>query len=129
MRTNCPNGGAPIEPGAARCPYCRTPYETTKALLTINADGITLSTVSTAVQEGIMTPNEARQSLGIRSPSAALAEQLAAGFNSFGMDTTYARLLEHGTRYLADYDYHAMAVRKKPRGLLGRLWRRIKRKD
>lgn len=145
MRTNCPNCGAPIEPGAARCPYCRTPYETTQAVLTIDANGLTLSTMSTQVEE-----NTTQRLLGIRSPSAALGKQMAAGFST-GMEDTHARLLEYGTRYWADY--HATvqtmsasgftfeprpdggmsmafsAPPKKPRGLLGRLWRRIKRKD
>lgn len=72
---NCPNCGAVREPAESRCPYCGTPYPRPKRSkvayavaepVTVNlGDQDKLATVMKALEAAIMTPNEARECLGL----------------------------------------------------------------
>lgn len=61
---NCPNCGAPRDPDASRCPYCGTPYPATAKAGPVNLY-IDYKTLAVAVNDGIITPNEARRRLGL----------------------------------------------------------------
>jgi hypothetical protein len=64
VTTNCPNCGAPVDPSADRCAYCETPYQTTqRPTMRIDATGITFYGLQ--LENGLMTPNEARRCLGL----------------------------------------------------------------
>lgn len=68
--TNCKNCGAPIEPEKDRCSYCGTCYNATGGGITFHTTGITA-----AVAASVLTPNEARRLLGIRSPSRLMSKE------------------------------------------------------
>lgn len=77
MKVNCPNCGAPIVTTASRCPYCDTPY-TLKLLEAFVRSEKNIENVSVLyaddkpieyaryVECGVMTPNEAREALGLK---------------------------------------------------------------
>lgn len=79
MKTNCPNCGAPIEPISSKCPYCDTPY-TLKLLETfvgpaevrpiLYADDKPIE-YAKLIESGVMTPNEARELVGLPKLSEA----------------------------------------------------------
>lgn len=66
--TNCRNCGAPFNPEMAQCSYCGTYHHGPPAgdKVTLHLDG---SKVAAMVGASILTPNEARGLLGLRSPS------------------------------------------------------------
>lgn len=65
--TNCPNCGAPVDLTAKSCPYCDTPYLAAAPGSTeeLRAAGMTPETLSAALQDGIMTPNDWRRLMGM----------------------------------------------------------------
>lgn len=67
---NCPNCGAPVDLTRAVCPFCDTPYprprKTAVAVaVPVEMDGEALEKIIKEISGGFMTPNEARQRLGM----------------------------------------------------------------
>lgn len=65
--TNCPNCGAVIEPAETRCPYCETPYtqRQLREAAKLFAGPMTAEMLANMVAAGTVTPNEARECLGL----------------------------------------------------------------
>lgn len=79
MLVNCPNCGAPIEPTSSKCPYCDTPYTLnmlaafatpTEHKDVLYADDKPIE-YAKLVESGVMTPNEARELVGLPKLSEA----------------------------------------------------------
>lgn len=65
--TNCPNCGAAVDLEETKCPYCETPYpwKLTPTALPLDSKIDMLTEINRQLVAGIITPNEARASLGL----------------------------------------------------------------
>lgn len=63
--TNCPNCGAVRDPAETACPYCDTPYSWDIAMADAGDMSARVALLTHQIQAGFMTPNEARERLGL----------------------------------------------------------------